>query len=242
MFDPATGERLGELMAAYLICAPGHAAGAQRAHRAGGDPGRRADLAGRDLAAGGDLKAHRLAGPASLLERKPRARGGGAPASGAGTGRRCSRPFPRPGWCSGLDMGARFLRGAICDLHGGSGPVRTSRPPAPTRVDLLDDVRPTCAAGSLPTVGWPWRRLTARSSVCPAWLTPTAVGCGWPRTFPASRGSQIGSELADAARRRGVGRERHQPRRGRRALAGRRLAGSTTSPSCRSAPGSARGW
>src|SRR5581483_5875153 len=51
------------------------AADAERAHRARGDPRRRADLPRRDLAPGGDLQADRVAGAALAARGPARARG-----------------------------------------------------------------------------------------------------------------------------------------------------------------------
>ena len=79
---------------------------------------RGADLAGRDLAAGRDLEADGLAGAAVAARRRARARGGAAPATARATAPIFFEPVPEAALVLGLDLGARFVRGAVCDLRG----------------------------------------------------------------------------------------------------------------------------
>ena len=87
----------------------------ERAHRARRDPRRRADLTGRDLTAGRDLEADRLACArvplgTGLVREAARAPDGPATAPSS------SSRSPEAALVLGLDLGARFLRGALCDL------------------------------------------------------------------------------------------------------------------------------
>ena len=129
----------------------------------------------------------------------------------------------------GLDLGARFLRGAICDLRGEVRARQDIEMPGAdvhavtaAAADLRDRLSPRQActpAGS-----------TAPSPACRAWSTRRAGRSCSPPTSPASRGSRSG-RARGAPRRAGDGRERRQPRRASASARAASPKGSRTSSS-----------
>ena len=98
--------------------------------RAGRDPRRRADLARRDLAPRRDLEADRLA-RAPVAADAGLVREAEAAPAGRATAPSTSSRSPEAALVLGLDLGARFLRGALSDLAGRSARARTSSSTAP---------------------------------------------------------------------------------------------------------------
>ena len=136
----------------------------------------------------------------------------------------------------GLDLGARFVRGALCDLEGA---IRA-------RQDV--ELASADAAGATEAIA----RLRA-SMLDTAALDPSLVDCvviGVPGVVAADgtlqvtenvaglEGRRFGEELQAALDLPGHARERHQPRRARRAVAGSRARGRRLRlPLCRDGHG-----
>ena len=99
-----------------------HAAAAeapQRAHRARRDPRPGAPISRAEISRrGGHLEADRLARAAVAPRRGARPRGVADDPGRPSYGAVFFEPVPEAALVLGLDLGARFLRGAICDLHG----------------------------------------------------------------------------------------------------------------------------
>ena len=104
----------------------------------------------------------------SLLDAGPRARGG-APAPGRPSyGAVFFEPVPEAALVLGLDLGARFLRGAICDLRG---EIRARQDVELRGADADGAIEAIAALrASLVEASGPARRArsTASSSACPA--------------------------------------------------------------------------
>ena len=196
---------------------PPHAQEPQRAHRARRDPQLCTGLPGRDLAAGRHLEADRLARAAVAARRRPRPRGGRRTATARATARSSSSRCRRPPSCSGLDLGARFVRGAICDLTGDDArsPGRRARPndTADAALEAICPSRVRC---------WTAPTYRTRSS--------TASCVGVPGAVAGATGRIALADERDRARGR-----RRSPRRAPLATRTAGHASRTTSTSLRSA-------
>ena len=214
------------------------AQGSQRAYRARGDPRLGADLARRDLAPGRHLEAHRLARAAVAARCRTRARDGRRARAARATARSSSSRSPTPPSCSASTSarGSCAARSATCTAR--SAPARTSRSRASTPtavIDAIDALRDALDPGGRPVARAHRRRRGRRAGGRLGLLRARAPGDQRAR----ARGSRLRLRSAGAPRAAADGRERHQPRRARRAVAGRRARASTTSCSSRSAPASA---
>ena len=122
----------------------------------------------------------------------------------------------------GLDVGARFLRGALCDLRGTVRARQDVELRDPEADDVVDATR-GCAMRSSPRPTSRTRGSTASSSASrassTATPTPSSDALREPRGAPARR------RPARAARAARHARERHQPRGARGAVAGARARG-----------------
>ena len=110
----------------------------------------------------------------SLVDGGPRARVRAPIPAGPSFGAVFFEPIPDAALVLGLDLGARFARGAVCDLRGACASARTWSSPAPSAESAL------AAIASRHRVADRGGRLLARadrrarSSACPASSTPTA--------------------------------------------------------------------
>ena len=158
---------------------------------------------------------------------------------GPGYGAVYFEPVPEAALVLGLDLGARFVRGAICDLVGqvrARQDVELGVADAAGAVEAISRLRATLleTAGLTPSscdgvvVGVPGRRRAARP------------GCSAsPRTSPTSRAA--GSPTSCRTRSASRSRSRTTSTSRRSVSSGRASrAGSTTSSSCRSEPAWAR--
>ncbi len=201
---------------------PAAAEGPERAHRARDDPRRRADLAGGDLAPGRDLEADGLARAAVA------ARGGARARDGAGSG---PAHATAPSFFESVpEAGARAR----------ARPRRA----LPARRDLRPARRRPRAAGRRARRGRRRGRdrgdrrvsalaLAASSGLAGASVDGAVVGVPGvvdadtgrltlATNVPGLEGRDLGGDLQTTARAPRHGRERHQPRRPRRAVARRR--------------------
>ena len=193
--------------------------GPQRAHRARDDPRRRADLARRDLAPGRDLEADRLARAPVAARRRPRPRDDARSRAADATARSSSSPCPEAALVLGLDLGARFLRGAICDLRGdirARQDVELDGADAEGAIDAIAGSAVSLAEASGLPAEPDRRRRRRRAGRRRRRHRPAHAR----DERPGPRGPRLGRGPAHAARAAGDRRERHQPRRARRALAG----------------------
>jgi DNA-binding transcriptional ArsR family regulator len=109
-------------------------------------------------------------------------------------------PVPEAALVLGLDLGARFLRGALCDLKGD---VRARQD---VEVSSVDAGRLLDAITALRT------SLVVGSGLDGSTIDNVVIG------IPGTRGARVPPRGRGAARRRGHIGERRQPCRGRRAL------------------------
>ena len=178
---------------------PSHAAAAQapqRAHRAGDHPRGRADLAGRDLAPGRHLEADRLARAPVAGRRGARARGGDGP-SGPSYGAVFFEPVPEAAFVLGLDLGARFLRGAVCDL---AGEIRARQDVELRGADADGALQAIAAlrASLVAAAALPVERIDGVVLGVPGVVDARRRRCtSRPRTSRASKAARFGAELAE---------------------------------------------
>ena len=125
---------------------------------------------------------------------------------------------PEAGLVLGLDLGARFLRGAICDLRGeirARQDVELDGADAEGAIDAIAGLRISLAEAS----GLPADRIDGVVFGVPGVVDADTGRLTLATNVPGLEGRDWAGDLRERLGLTGDRRERHQPRRGRRALA-----------------------